>query len=239
VVEGDAEGVDVRTGIGACALQQLRRHRLERAHELPRGGERRLAVDPGGAEVAEQRPAPLAEQHVVGLHVAVQDAVAVGLGQCRGQLGADAPSLVGRERPASRHPGVQIAARHLLHDDEAPVAILEIVVDANDVRVPERAHGEHLAAHALARLLHQRRRRHQELHRQAAPHLAVVGLVDHRVAAAPDLAEQLVAIPQHGARARKGAHGILPWPEKTGSRSWFSIMASTRSPFLRQPSSRP
>ena len=106
------------------------------------------------AEVAQAGVAVGREPDVVGLDVAVDDAVLVGVGERVGQRAAGAEHLRDRQAPPGRRrePLGQRAARHVAGDDVQHAAVLDRVVDGHDVRVvAEPRHQARLAPHPLAR----------------------------------------------------------------------------------------
>ena len=108
LVEGEAERVDVGGRAGAGAGRLLRRHVGERADDLAGGGQRRSVVERGDPEVGEQRAlrepaldaarADRADEDVVGLDVAVDDAGLVGVLERGAELGADVGEVAVAER---------------------------------------------------------------------------------------------------------------------------------------------
>src|SRR5215207_8580540 len=88
VVEGRAERVDIALGCYPLPLQLLW-GRVSRRPEIGVGAivARRPVEGPGYAEVREFGTAPLIEQNVVRLYVAVDDAPLVGVAESRGDVG--------------------------------------------------------------------------------------------------------------------------------------------------------
>ena len=79
LVQGQRQGVDVGGGPGPQPVGLLGRHVGERPEHVAGAGQGPLAGDPGDAEVDELRLAARGDQDVLGLDVAVDDAVAVGV----------------------------------------------------------------------------------------------------------------------------------------------------------------
>ena len=117
-------------------------------------GERDLVVDLGEAEVGELDVAALAQQHVVGLDVAVDDAVLVQVveGDCHLAQVEECHPLV--EVVHLVEEGLEVAANHVLHDEEHVLARLQRVEELDDERRlgdGERVTlGSHLLRHVLA-----------------------------------------------------------------------------------------
>ena len=134
LVERGAERVEVRGRAGPLAARLLGR-------DVVRGpGRARGAQLVGGerdAEVAECRAAVGGEPGVVGLDVAVHDAVGVDVGERVGELLARAEHLGHRQPSLGRRgePLGQRAAGHEARDDRQPVAVLDRVVHGHDPRV--------------------------------------------------------------------------------------------------------
>ncbi len=130
-------------------------------------------------------PPAVAGDHQVGrLDVAVDDALAVGLGQPAGHLLGDVGRLVHRQRPA-----LDLAAQGLAvvagHGEVEPAVLgLAHLEDRAEVGVVERRGRPRLLQEAGLghRVARQLRRQELERHRAAEP--GVLGLVDHAHAAA-------------------------------------------------------
>ena len=116
-VEDGAERKDVAARVGVAALDLLGRHVRGRAEQLAgRGHGRHGGVEHvGDAEVGELHRAVLVQQHVLGLHVAVHDALRVRSGERSGQLDTDAGRDLGRHladwRRRTRAASARSAAR--------------------------------------------------------------------------------------------------------------------------------
>ena len=112
LVEHDAEREDVAAGVDPPAAGLLGRHVGERPHDLaldgavapaPRGRLVGLAREEAGeAEVEHLHVPALVHHHVPGLHVAVDDAVVVGVGESLGHLLHDRERGRGGERALAR-----------------------------------------------------------------------------------------------------------------------------------------
>ena len=102
------------------------------------------------AEVGDLHAAAGREQHVAGLHVAVHDAVVVGVREGVGDLGAERRDLGGREGVAGPQLGPQAPALDELHDDERLGAAAP-VVDHHDVGVVQARRGPGFALEPFRR----------------------------------------------------------------------------------------
>ena len=227
VVEGEPQRVDVRARIAAPPREHLRRGVRQGAGQRAAPGDPQLAVELGRPEVGEPGASVGIEQDVLRLDVAMQDAVAVGRGERAGHVAAEADGGVSVEPAALRDPDLQVGAANVFHDDEAPRPVLQEVEHRDDVGVGEAAHRLHLPPHPLARHLRRGRRRHQQLEGHVGVELPVAGQVHDRVAAAAELAPDLVAVPEQGARRQVAGRGHFA----------ASSRRSTSSALLRQPSS--
>ena len=87
----------------------------------------------------------------------------------------------------------QRAALDVLHRDVRRAVVLEVVVHGDDVRMAQRAGDARLAQEALRERGVRRVERRQLLERDEAVEVGLAREVDHRHAAAADLAEDLVA----------------------------------------------
>jgi hypothetical protein len=219
LVEGDAEAELVAAGADALALAEvlLGGHVRGRADVGVGLGERdAVAGRVGGrhdlldgavvdrsceAEVEDADAAVVADQHVVGLEVAVDDADGVGGGEALTGLqehGEDLAPLAGAE-PG---PLAEAEAGDQFHGEEHGVAELVDLVDVDDVGVGEAGHRLGLAEHAVLALavVAGAMAAAHDLDGDAAGELGVLGLVDDAHAALAELAEDLEAADVRGQR---------------------------------------
>ena len=212
-VQDDAARIEVRTCVQPLATALLGGHVLRRARHRAGVGERleapRRVVDLGDAEVADLRELDLAavvvdlggDDDVVGLEVAVDDALVVGAGDRAQTLRHQPhhPGLVQRPLLADQPP--EGAPLQELHDEVEEVPLLTEVEDLHAVGVVDARRRHRLAAEALGRLglLHHRRVEH--LYGDAALQGRVLRLVDvaHR-ALADHLVDAVLAIGELAAR---------------------------------------
>ena len=198
LVEHHADRVDVRGGIHVLPLRLLRREVLGGAHDRPGLGHLR-GTGTGDAEVRDLQRVIGRDDHVVGLEVAVHHAPAV-----REPGGAqdldperDRPLLRQRRLGAQQIP--ERAPRQVLHDDVVGVVVLAAVVDADHVGVLEPRRGRGLAPEALHELLVAREPPVENLERNVAPELRVLGQIDVGHSPRPDPAADPVAAGHHRA----------------------------------------
>ena len=163
LVERDPERVDVRPVIGqARRLHLLRRH-------VPAGAEQRAthrvgrALEHlGDAEIGDLRAkaaAVVPDEDVVGLEVAMDDPVRVGVIHREEDVADDGPDLVERHLPAPASEVLrEVLALDELHHDREHVLVLDEVVDPDRARMAPRAKDPRLAD-------------------EAPPHLGVAGEV--------------------------------------------------------------
>ena len=135
LVEHDAEGVHVGATVEREALGLFRREVGGGAEHCARLGERVAALGAGDAEVGDLHPALRRDEHVSGLHVAVDDAVAVRELERVGDVGRDPGRFHRRERAVSVEHVAERLPVDVLHHDEGRVVLLAPVVHRDDVRV--------------------------------------------------------------------------------------------------------
>jgi hypothetical protein len=195
-----AEAVDVGRLRGRSAHEHLGRCVRHGGVDRPRH-RRRGIEQPGDAEVRELCLAVRREQHVVGLHVAVQDAGLVGRRQRPGELGTHRGDLRRRQGPRPAHPVPQRALGEVGHHDVgAPVVGHAAGVGSDDVRVVRQpAHGRDLPSPPIGvgGVLDAGG---QDLDGDVPPELPLVAPVHDAVAATADGHELLDA--GHGRRGR-------------------------------------
>jgi hypothetical protein len=95
-------------------------------------------MSPGDPEVADLHVIVLGDQDVSRLDVAVHRAALMGGGQAVGDLGADPGDALGRQRALLGDELRQVARRDVLHHEPVVLAVLDRVVDRDDVAMVER-----------------------------------------------------------------------------------------------------
>ena len=203
LVEDRPQREEVGAGVRDLPARLLGRHVGHRAHRRARGGElvglhrgraprsapRRptaRALDLGEAEVQDLRLAPRVHEDVGGLEVPVDDPLRVRRLERVRDLDPHLQQRPELERP-SPDPLAQRLALEQLHRDEVLALVLVDLVDGADAGVVEGGGGAGLALEALERGRVPRHLRGQELERDVAAELRVLGLVDDAHAAAAEL----------------------------------------------------
>ena len=233
LVDHRAERPLVRTRTDLSRGELLGRHVHRRAHPRTGAGEHagagrrvvagrelRSRVDPGEPEIGDPRAAVAADEDVVGLDVAMDDARGVcgrepapGVDQAVEDLG---------ERPlVAADPRREVAALDELHREEHGVLVRSDVEHRHDVRMRQAREHARLSHHSLTSLRAELAGvEAQELHRDPAMQLGVGCRVDHaHPAGAEPLAEDVAADPRAflqrrgpAGRAIAGAIGGLQQP---------------------------
>ena len=245
LVGDDSGGVEVGARVDVLAERLLGRHvvggperdaglgqRVAGAAGLGLG----VAHQLGDAEVEELddvallvRGAGVDEHDVVGLEIAVDDALAVRVRQRLQHLPHDDERA--RRPDALLGDLAERAPRDELHGEEERAVVERAEVDdADDVRVREEARRVRLALEALRDLGDAPETGEQRLHREVLAGGEVRRLVDRAHPASADAADEPVASGDHRADARVGGFGHL----RSAARSLM-----TERPAPRSRSSRP
>jgi len=148
-VDDHAERIEVRAMIDRLRLVHLLGSHVTQGAERHAGEgechvERFAAQQLGQAEVGDLHAALFVEEQVLGLDVAVHEALLVRVFEGVANLRHDGQRLGGRE-PARLEKLPEIHAVHILHDDVVEAARFAEVVDINDVRMVELGEGARLA----------------------------------------------------------------------------------------------
>jgi len=184
LVQRDAEAELIGARVDVAAAELLRRHVCRRSehhagvrerelverdrHAL--GGEVGRRSRRGEPEVGDTHPAVAADQHVVGLEVAVNDASGMSRGEATSGCEVRLDDL--GERALDRLPLAQAHPADQLHRDVRRVVGDPDVVDGDDVRMTDLRHRPRLANQALGQ---GRIGVMQQLQRDLAPEAGVVG----------------------------------------------------------------
>ena len=201
VVGHDSRGVDVVLHRRLGALEVLRRHVEQRAHVHHLRV--LLAEEVGGAEVAHLRRAVGRQQDVGGFHVAVQQALGIGVLQGVADLEHDVRHARGWQQRIGRGVGRERAAGEVLHDQEAVAALRARLVDLEYVGVlelPRQAHLVDPEAFELPGILVRSGGRPHDLEGDVALVEAVPGQEDLGHSALSDRLHVLESVPQHPAK---------------------------------------
>ncbi len=199
-----ADGVQIRPVVhGGIAGGLLRRHVGRRAERDPQRGERRLLRGLGhrlrDSEVRHERVLPR-EQHVVGLHVAVHDALPVSVGERVTHVAQDPHRIADRQLVLVGQAGAQRLALDVRHDVIEQVARRAGREQRNDVGVLQPGGELDLALEPVH--VHpggHRGREHLHHHLPPQPHLR--GEEDTTHAPAAELLVDAVHVPQGGLEA--------------------------------------
>jgi hypothetical protein len=217
LVEDAAEGVQVGARVDGVAASLLRREVVRRADDRAGAGrDAALVAELRDAEVEDLREvlarARLHQHDVARLHVAVDDARVVRLGERAEHLLPDlrGPRLV--DRPPIPEHLREVLPRDVLHREVEPVVVgggahLAEVEHADRVRVREARDDPRLGEEALHRALLAREVAAQDLERERLPHPDVLRLVDGAHPALADQREEAISVGDHPAReaGRRGA----------------------------------
>jgi hypothetical protein len=150
----------------------------------------------GDSEVGHQRVA-FAEQNVLGLYVAVDDAVAVGAVECVGYFGRDSECIVQRELSLAAEPSAETLALHVRHGKPELTGYLAGVVDRKDVGMLQ-AGGQFDLAHEALGSQRVRELWMKQLQRDGSIVTEIAGQVDCRHAPASQLAFDKISAGQSG-----------------------------------------
>ena len=203
LVEDDPNGVEIRRCADRVALRLLRGQVLRGAHDRAclRHVGRTCPRDPeiGHLDVV----GVVLDHHVVGLEVAVDDAAAVGEPRRLEDLDRDLDRTDRIERRLLADHLLERAAGQVLHHDVVGVVVGPAVIHADDVGVLQAGGGLGLAAEALdeSRILGETAV--QQLQRDLASELLILGEEDIG----------------HAARPEAGDHAVAPVDE----RAWFEL----------------
>jgi hypothetical protein len=204
LVHDHAHRVDVRTLIDGVSERLLRRHVERRAEDRAGAGQVVLAVVAGDLRDTEveqlrhvvRRVSLLRDEDVLGLHVAMGDALGVRCREAVTGLDEDVEQTVRVHRLLDHF--VQRCAVEKLHAHvDATVGQPPEVLDADDVAVLDRRRGARLLLEPLHGLAVRDDLGLQQLDRELFVDVDVVGGVDLAHSALAELLEDLVPTVQH------------------------------------------
>ena len=199
--EQDTEGEEIAPLVDRAAGRLLGGHVVRRPEDAPllRGkglvpAACGLAAQLRDAEIEDLDAIFLAEDHVLGLEIAVDDARLVGLGEAPRERPPDAQHL--RDRQAPRVPRQHVAQRGSLHElhgqKDAPVDLADLV-DGRDVLVGRGGRTARLAEEPRAPLSRGHDLPLEHLERDAPAQRGVVRRVDSAHAPSSEQAGHVVA----------------------------------------------
>jgi hypothetical protein len=168
----------------------------ERHAGLGHPGATRLAGSQGDAEIRHQR-LPVVQQDVLGLDVAMDDAVAVGIVERAGHLARDGEGLADGQLLLAGEPVAQRFAFDERHDVEEEPVDLARIEERQDMRVLQVRGGPDLGQEPLG-ADHGRQLGAQQLEGDRAAVPDIVGQVDRGHPAGTELAVEPVAIGERG-----------------------------------------
>lgn len=150
LVAEHAHRVDVRARRGRGTGGLLGSEVLRGTHDLAGDGQVLGGVreDLGDAEIGELHPSVGHDQHVRGLHVAMDDAAVVGRGERGQHLAGHVGRLGERQRPATAQDLSQRRTLDQLHHQVRTVGILSRIEERDRVGMREAGQRMHLAGEA-------------------------------------------------------------------------------------------
>ena len=195
LIDDDPERVDVR-GLGDLpSLRLLGRDVVAGSEHRARGGLALLRLERAGdPEVGHLRFALAVQQHVLGLDVAVDEALLVGEREPAGDLDRELERALHRQGADTADELLQILAGDELEDDERQAVMVSTVDHGDDVLVREAGDELRLAPEPVDDVLLGQQPLVEDLQRDVALEHAVVRAVHARHAAGPDELTQLVPI---------------------------------------------
>ena len=208
LVEHDADRVEIGASVCAGAGDQLRCDVAHGAHERLRGGGR--AHGTGEAEVRELDLTVRAEQHVVGLEIAVDHLCGVDRLESREDRIEHDDGLSRSQRPPVAELLAQRDVGEVLHDQVHGVAVAAGVMHRDEGGVDEGRRGSCLSLEALDEALVIEQMAVHVLECDDAVQAQVGALVDHRHAAARHGVVDPVPVVEHLTDQRIGERGHRP-----------------------------
>jgi hypothetical protein len=149
LVEHDAEGVDVREGVDIAAARLLGRDVVARPHHRARLSQARLHVGRARDSEVGHLHIPVPEQHVLRLHIAVDEPVCMRKGERPAGFDRELERRPDRKPTLLLDELLQVLAVDVLEDDELAPIRLAAVDHGDDVGVGELGRRARLASEAL------------------------------------------------------------------------------------------
>ena len=177
------------------------------------------AERPGDPEVGDERAAVAGEQDVLGLDVAVDDAVPVGVVERAGDLTGDPERVVDRELALAPEPVAERLALDERHGEPELAAGLTGVENGQDVGMLEPGGELDLALEALG-AERGGELGEEDLEGDRAVVAEVVREIDGGHAAAAELALEGVAVGEGVAHAIRHSHGVSAGEERASLKWW-------------------
>ena len=203
-----AEAIDVAAGVGLAGVGGLLgRHVIDGAHHDAGVGQLLIGhlaiVKAGQPHVEDFDDALFVEQQVGGLDVAMHDAGGVCTGQAAGGLQDVADGFGNRQGAIGLDEGREILPFDILHDEIPDAALHAGVVGLHDIGVREPGGGFDFAAEPFDRGLVLGEGRREQLDRDQALHVPVLGLVNLPHAASADFRQEHI-VANYQRRVRTG-----------------------------------
>ena len=148
LVEHAPQRVDIGPDVDCLPSRLLGRHVVRGAQQGARLRHRGERLGAGDAEVGDLRGAVVADEHVLGLYVTVDDVLGVGSGQRLGDLDGELDGAVDLHRPATLDEPGQ-ALRQVLQRDEVASVVLAYLENTDDVGVVDGGGHVRLTAEPL------------------------------------------------------------------------------------------
>ena len=192
----DAHRVQVALRGGLIVLDHLRRKIGGGAQQHAGGGQRGLRCGPGQAEIGDLHMAPVVEQNVLRLDIAVDYAGAMCRRKPVKRLGDDTQRLAHAESALRVHFMAQIDAVDVLHHQAGEAFVFAGVVDLHDMGVRDGSRRFGLAVESLDELVAMRalgQLRVHDLDGDGAFEPLVKRLIDRGHAAVGDFAHDAIA----------------------------------------------
>ena len=208
LVEDGSQTVDVGSGIAALTGDQLRRHVVGRAESAGQASERQAACGRRGrnAEVHDSQRSVVTEHHVIGLEIAMDDALAMHVLHRVAEEHGDAKSVSGGQRPFSLQEIPEGFALDVLHGEIGPAGVVDgkRLQDAGVIELPANLDLplEPRKERRIALELEER-----NLDRRCTAGGEVRGLEDRPHAAAADERQDRETLVEHFANLRFRHHG--------------------------------